>query len=142
MDHVHHTGDHISPGMRGKMLVFVVLLGCCAGDTFARVCTSQYVSFTDRVVRDQDIYIRRCSAVFFSFISIFTRQKLENIAQRISSSTTPLYLSAIQQLLGAATIRSCVYLPKNVFVSLEECLHKCFISTLYSAYEDDFHALV
>lgn len=134
MDHVHHTGDHITPGMRGKVLLFVVLLGCCSGDTFARVCTSQYVSFIDRVIRDQDIYIRRCGAVLFSFISIFIREKLESIAQRISSSTTQLYLSAIQQLLGAATIRSCVYLPKSVFVSLQECLHKSFTSTLYSAY--------
>ncbi|CAD2219004.1 protein kinase [Angomonas deanei] len=133
--------ESYSLSSRGKTLLFATLIGCLGGTTFSRLASSRHVALLDKIMREQDKYVVQCSNVFSNYVSLFISEKLSFVAQKVSSSVTPFYLSALQQLLNMNTLRSMISLQRDAFKSLSECLEKSITNTMYGAYEDAFNAI-
>ncbi|KAK7201011.1 protein kinase [Novymonas esmeraldas] len=125
----------------GKTLLFVMLVGCVGGNMICHILNGRIVPFLDRLVRDADSYVRQCGSAMSAFLGWFVAEKLACIARRVSSTTTPPHLAAIQQLLNNSAVRGVIDFQKGVFQSLSTCIDKAMGNTLYSTYMDDFNSI-
>ncbi|CAG9577140.1 putative protein kinase [Leishmania major strain Friedlin] len=133
--------EQASVAVYGKTLLFVMLIGCVGGSTICQILNSRIVAFLDRLVRDADLYVKRCGAALSAFLGWFVSEKLASIARRVSSTSTATHLAAIQQLLSNSAVRSGIDFQKDVFQSLSTCIDKAMHNTIYGTYRDEFNTI-
>lgn len=141
LEHLSEAIEQASVAVYGKALLFVMLIGCAGGSALCHVLSGRTTAFLDRLVRDNDKYVRKCAAATSEFFGWFISEKLTSIARRVSSSTTPTHLAAIQQLLNCSAIRNGIDYQTSVFQSLATCIDKAMNNTLYNTYENDFNCI-
>ncbi|CAJ1028574.1 Protein kinase domain/Protein tyrosine kinase, putative [Leishmania lindenbergi] len=133
--------EQASVAVCGKILLFVMLIGCVGGSAICHILSSRIVAFVDRLVRDTDSYVKHCGAAMLAFLGWFVSEKLASIARRVSSTTTPTHLASLQQLLNNSAVRSGINFQKDVFQSLSTCIDKAMSNSLYGTYKDEFNSI-
>ncbi|KAG5500387.1 hypothetical protein JKF63_03479 [Porcisia hertigi] len=141
LEHLSEAIEQASVAVYGKILLFVMLIGCVGGGTICRILNHRIVAFLDRLIRDSDAYVKNCAGALSSFLSWFVSEKLASIARRVSSTSTRTHLAAIQQLLNNSAVRSGMDLQSDFFQSLSTCIDKAMNNTLYGTYEDQFNSI-
>ncbi|KAG5474965.1 hypothetical protein CUR178_04415 [Leishmania enriettii] len=141
LENLSEAIEQASVAVYGKTLLFVMLIGCVGGSSICHILNSRIVAFLDRLVRDADSYVKHCGAAMSAFLGWFVSDKLAGIARRVSSTSTPTHLAAIQQLLNNSAVRSGIDFQKDVFQSLSTCIDKAMSNTLYGTYRDEFNRI-
>lgn len=141
LEQLSETISQTSVAVYGKLLLFVLLICCVGGSTICHLFNTRNVSFLDRLLRDPDAYVQQCGSSLVSILSWFVAEKLSSVARRVSSTTTPMYLNSILQLMGSAAIRSKAEFRPVVFQHLSSCIDKAMNNSIYGMYENDFNTL-
>lgn len=141
LDGLSEVVEKLSSTLQAKSLIFILLLSCLGGTVLAKVVNNLHVAYVDRVMRDTNPYTQLCAKALATHLSIYLTDKFGAVAQRVSSSTTPLYLASVHQLLSSSSIRREVALTDSFFCSLAECVEKALNCSMYQPYEESFNSL-